>query len=268
MSEDLKKPDGEVVGDTKVEEVELSPVELEASEQGWVPKEQWVEAGNDPEEWRTAKEFRDRGVLYKDLHGTKRDLKQTQATLTALQKHHKYVFEKAHRAAVADLKREKRAAMANEEFDRVEAIDEEIEQANTEFQTAATQLDAAAPVNAGPHPDFQAWISMNPWYERDADLREEADAVGMVYFNKNTSTPPQQVLKHVAEVMRKRHPDKFGQKKVAPNPTAAVNRTQTKGREVDIELDAMEREIMNTLVKGGTMTEKQYKDELKKVKGL
>lgn len=252
------------------EAVELTPTEQAAKEQGWVPKEEWVEAGNSPDDWRSAKEFQDRGELYKSLHGTKRELKQTQATLTALQKHHKYVFEKAHKAAVADLKREKRVAMQNEQFDRVEQIDEELEQANEAFQTQKVELDQAhqAANVQTPNPDFQNWVNVNPWYERDSDLREEADATGLVYFNKNPGTPPAQVLKYVAEAMKKRHPEKFGVKRAAPNPTVGVDRTNTKSRVAEIQLDAMETEIMNTLVKDGVMTAAEYKAELKKVKGL
>jgi hypothetical protein len=131
MSEEQKKEAEQEVGD-KEEVVEPSDVELQAMDQGWVSKEEWEESGRDPNEWRPAKEFVERGELYKSLHQTKRDLKQTQAALTSLQQHHQYVFEKAHAKALDDLKREKRAAVREEEHELAEQIDEEIDRLKEE----------------------------------------------------------------------------------------------------------------------------------------
>ena len=104
----------------QVEQVTISPTEQTAREQGWVSKEEWEADGKDVEAWRPAKEFVDRGELYKSIHTTKRELKQTQASLAALQKHHAYVFEKAQKQALEELKREKRLAIRNEDFEKLE----------------------------------------------------------------------------------------------------------------------------------------------------
>ena len=68
--------------------------------------------------------------------------------------------------------------------------------------------------------------------------------------------------------MKKQFPEKFGVKRAAPNPVSGGDRQARKGpKESDFELDDMERDIMNTLVKSGTMTEAEYRAELKKVRG-
>lgn len=261
-----EKKEVEVKDDTETT-VELSPVEQEALEQGWVPKTKWVEDGGNPDEWRSAKEFKDRGELYKTIHSTKRELKQTQATLTALQKHHQFVFEKAHKQAVADLKQEKRAAMVNEDFDRVEQLDTAIEEAVEEHQKAKQELVQVQVEETGQHPEFTAWVDRNQWYERDEDLRDEADSVGIVYAKKHQGVPPAEVLKAVEKEMKRRHPEKLGVKRAAPNPAAGVDRSNkpVKASGGD-DLDEMERDIMRTLVKSGVMTEAEYKAELRKAK--
>lgn len=270
----------EKVEQTPVEEkveqvVEPTPVELEAREQGWVSKDEWVESGREESEWRPAKEFVERGDLYRTIHSTKRELRQTQAALTALQRHHQYVFEKAHAQALQELKSQKRQAIRNEDMEEVAAIEDEIERREQEYHTekqAQTQVaQATQAASQGVHPDFQAWQSRNQWYTNDPDLREFADATGMVYASKNPGVNPVEVLQYVEQKVKKQFPDKFGSRKAtAPSPTASVNRQSTSRSVKDdgFQLDEMERQIMDTLVKTGTMTEAEYKAELKKAKGL
>ena len=267
MTEPEKKKEAE-----EAHAVVPSEVEVSAREQGWVSEEEWVESGRSADEWRPAKEFVDRGELYKSIHQTKRELKQTQSALTALQKHHQFVFEKAHQKAIDDLKREKRVAIKNEDFERLEAVEEEIETAQetyNEQKQAQAQLQVETQIPTV-HPEFQAWQTRNSWYATDSDLQEFADAVGLVYAKKNPGTSPHDVLKHVEKQVRTKFPEKFGaQKTAAPNPTASADRqkTRTSTKSDDLQLDDMERDIMHTLVKTGVMTEAEYKAELRKVKG-
>jgi len=229
-----------------------------------------VESGREADEWRPAKEFVGRGELYKTIHSTRRDLKQTQAALTALQKHHQYVFEKAHKQALAELKQQKRTAIRENDLERLEELDSQIEEVQEKHQEEKVALTTqqAEVATAGVHPEFAGWQERNPWYTVDSDLREYADAVGLIYFNKNPGVTPQQVLAYVEQGVRKKFPEKFGTRKAAPNAVAGVNKSlgNKKGPSDRFELDPMEREIMNTLVKSGAITEEQYIADLKKVK--
>lgn len=264
--------------ETKVEEkpdvevhVEPTPYEEQAREQGWVGKEEWAEQGRDVNEWRPAKEFVDRGELYKTLHSTRRDLKQTQHALTALQRHHQFVFERAHKQAIADLKKDRRMAFQEEDMGRVEAIESEIEELEDQHKkevqaVVATQQQTQ---NTIP-PEFTAWIDRNSWYLMDKDLQNEADSIGIVFMNKNPGSTPQIVLDHVGKETRKRHPEKFGQKKAALSAVASVNKTSSaaKKKSDDFELTDMEREMMNTFVRSKVMTEEQYISDLRKVRDM
>ena len=250
------------------EEIVQSPTELTAREQGWVNKEEWVADGKDAETWRPAKEFVDRGELYKSIHATKRELKQTQATLTALQKHHAFVFEKAQKQALEELKREKRAAIKDEDFQKLEAVEEDIEKLQEQHKQEKEAFVAEAQIQSGPHPDFVAWTEQNIWYRDDEDLREYADFKGIKYTQKNPGVSPSEVLAYVSKEVKKQFPEKFGVKKAAPNAVLGVNKTNSTSRKVmaDDDLTETELEIMKELVSTKTLTEAQYRAELKKVK--
>lgn len=256
--------------ETKTEEVkepEWSQLELEVMDQGWVPKEQWVEAGNSPDDWRSAKEFKERGELFSKIHQLNRETRSQQAALDSMKRHHQFVFEQAHKRALADLKKERRMAMRDEDMDRVEAIEEEMETLNESHEKQREQFQVqSSPAQAAP--ELAAFIGRNQWYETDPELRDEADAVGLVFANRNPGSTPASVLKHVEDTIKKRHPEKFAPKKAAPNAVAAVDRTRSSRKaESGYQLDEMETKIMNDLVRAGVMTKEEYIADLKKAKG-
>lgn len=243
----------------------LTPVEQSAKAQGWVTKDEWVAQGKDPNEHRSAKEFVDRGELYKSIHTTKRELKQTQAALTALQRHHQYVFEKAHQQAVRDLKMEKRLAMRDGDLERADELDEQIGQVVMQHQQEKAEIARAVQVEQGPPPEFQAFLDSNQWYITDKEMRDEADAIGFVYINNGGNRAD--LFPYVAKKMREKFPEKLGVRRAAPSPTVSGDRT-ARSKANDIQLDETETQIMKSLVASGTMTEAEYKAELKKAKGI
>jgi hypothetical protein len=271
VSEELKVADTTVVEDPKDVTpeaevvVEVSPVEQQAMEQGWVPLEDWKASGRSEAEWRPAKEFVERGEIFKTLHTTKRELKQTQATLDALARHHQYVFEKAHQQALRDLRAEKRLAMRESDMERLEEIETEIEQLNDKHvqeKTAMLREQAVARTAATPAPEFQTFVNRNPWYIADKQLRDEADAIGFVHLNNGGTT--ETLLAHVEKEIKKKFPEKFGVKRSAPNAVAGVNRTGKAPARESFELTQSQREVMNRFVEKGIMTAEQYIKELKK----
>lgn len=242
---------------------ELNPVEQQAIEQGWVPKAEWEAAGKDAAEWRPAKEFVERGELYKSIHQTKRELKQTQAALDALQRHHRYVFEKAHQQAIRDLRAEKRLAIRNDDIERLEEIETEIEQLQDQHQKEVAVVAAQAQTQTVA-PEFQSFVDRNQWYLTDKSLRDEADATGFIYLNNGGSRDG--LFAHVEKEMKRKFPDKFGVRRAAPNAVAGVDKTGKKAASKDdFPMSSEERKIMMTFVDQGIMSEAEYIKELKKV---
>lgn len=244
---------------------EPSPVEVEARDQGWVSKEEWVESGKSADEWRPAKEFVERGELYKSIHQTKRELKQTQAALDALQRHHQMVYDKAYQTALSDLKQQKRQAIREGNLEDLEAVEERIDELQEQRVKEKEQFVEAQRNQSGPPPELVDFQSRNPWYGVDKGMTDDADAAGFVHLKNGGSK--ETLLAHVEKEMRKRYPEKFGIKRAAPNAVAPVAKQTKVVKEPDVEMDDNEREAMRTFVRMGVMTEQQYKAELKKAKG-
>lgn len=257
------------VVETKVDEpvvlAEVSPVEEDARGQGWVSKEEWVETGRSAEDWKTAKDFIKDGEFIKTISSLKKEQKQTQAALGALQRHHKFVFEKAHAKAVEDLKLERRAALRADDIDAVEAIEEKIAEVNTEYvRSAQTMAQEQATINIGPPQELVDFVQRNPWYQNDSDLRDEADAIGFVYLNKGGERSG--LLSHVERKIKQKFPEKFGVKRAAPNAVAAPNRAGTKAKVDNFQLSSDEMEIARTFERQGVMSVADYSKELKRAK--
>ena len=265
MSDETVVETKEVAAEVQV--VEVDPVEAEAREQGWVNNDEWVAQGKDPNEHRSAKEFKERGEIYRSLHSTRRELKQTQAALNVLQRQHQFVFEKAHKKAMDDLKRERRFAMKEGDADLLEDVEKEMEEKELEARAARQAMaQAAAASQEVTSTEFDTFLQRNPWYAADQDLRDEADAIGFVYLNKGGTKD--NLLKHVETKIKQKYPEKFGAvKRGAPAPTANGDRTARPSKN-DIQLDEFETKIMNDLVRSGEMTEAQYKAALKQAKGI
>ena len=253
----------EAAGD---KEVTLSSTETKAVEQGWKPKEEWVADGGDPDEWRSAKEFVDRGDLLKQIHNQNRKFKQIESSFTALKQHHGAVYEKAYKDAVAALKSARRAAMVDGDIERVEMIEDKIEETQAEFNENKAKLEAEQASNK-PNPQFVEWVDQNTWYEENEDLREFADVLGVAYARKHPGISPDKVLKHVETEVKKKFPEETGTRKAAPNPVSRVDKSS--GRKAaggtQYQLTETETEIMKNFVRTGVMTKEQYIAELKKV---
>lgn len=269
MTEEIKPdvPAVEVEAVVEAAVAQVDPVAEQATAQGWVPKEEWVKQGKSADEWRPAKEFVERGELYKSIHTTKRELKQTQAALTALQRHHQYVFEKARIQALDELKKERRMALREGDLETVEVLDDRIEDTTKQFEEEKARLvESQAAVQVGPPPEFEEWKSQNTWYETDNELKEYADAIGIIYINKNPKAPPVEVLKHIDGKMRKQYPDKFGVRRAAPNAVAAVDRTAQKAKGSFTMADVPEemRPVIRNFCESTGMSEADYIKQLKK----
>jgi len=242
--------------------------EAEALEQGWMPEDDWVAAGRDPDEWRNAREFVDRGKLLNELHNVKRQLRQNTEATDVLRAHHNKVYESAYQNAVRQLRAERRDALRDEDFEKADAIEERIEELKEQRQSEKQKetVQRAQPTNEA----FVTWKARNQWYEKDQDLKEAADAFGIVYASKNPNATPDEVFKHVEKRVKDTFTAKFGGDRfTAPSPVASVsqrNRPANKSQSVTLTDD--ERKAMETLVKRGHMTEEEYMKDIKTMRGV
>ena len=262
MTEEVKPVDnveGEATTAEATETTELTPVEQEMSKLGWKPKDQWE---GDPDEWRSAKEFKERGELFKKISDLKRNLGTTQNALSALQQHQKTIFERAAANALADAKAALKLAVKEGDEEAAEQLAEKVQEESDNLAKARAQ--AVAP--AAPPVELEVWKEQNStWYQVDEVMTAFADAKGHAYIREQLSRgykpSNQDVLDHVDAKMREKFPSAFGGKRAAPSavgPGSSPSRPTRKTSDLESQLDDASRRVMQSLVDGKVMTKEQY----------
>lgn len=244
------------------EQPTISPVEQRAMEQGWVPQEQW---DGDPDLWRPAKEFVDRGELFKKIDEGKREIKQLRQAMEEFGKHHAKVRDIEYQRALATLKAQKRDAVAEGDADAVVEIDDRIDELKEVRRAEAAQPQQ--PVEAQPDPLFVNWVNRNQWYSNDSDMKAVADNAGR-NAAVNGITDKKELLEAVEKAVRRAFPHKF----TNPNreKPGVVEGSTNKGGSTNKDTFAMsdaEKRIMRKIVSTGAISEEQYIKEYKATRG-
>lgn len=199
--------------------------EAEAKREGWKDLEAWTAAGNDPERHRPAKDFVEAGEKIVPLMKAKLTrLEKKYATLEkSVQQERKATLEAMKAQNTAYEARVKEAlAEAHDKGDgkKVVELQDKLDEAKEKGKEIAQELKA--PVAQDP-PEFLEFLEGNDWYSTDEDLRDEADAIGLVIRRKNPELAADKFFAEVARKVKAAHPDKFGRKPPAPDASARSN---------------------------------------------
>src|SRR3990167_7948855 len=138
VSEEVEVEDEETTEEVDSDEAEWSEEELQAMDSGWKPQDKW---DGDPDDWVTAKQFNRNGEYLRKIHNQNRKIKQLDDVVGNLAKQQKQIFD----AGYAKAKRELKSALreANKEGDdaTADAIEERIEQLETQHQADVKVID-------------------------------------------------------------------------------------------------------------------------------
>jgi len=250
--------------------VESTPVEStpqvdsyedDARAQGWKPKEEYE---GDPNKWRPAKEFVERGELFGKIDTMGKELKETRKALKMLQEHHTKVKETEYNRAVVELKALQKRHLEEGNSDGYLETTELLHDLKTE-QKAREVVNETAPPKVDQR--FVDWVANNRWYEKEVEMREYADVVGNGYAARNPGIDPEDVLVYVTKQVRKQFADKF----VNPNrtkPSAVEGASTGAANKSSFELTEDERRVMNTFVRQGVMSKEEYIAQVKQMKGV
>ena len=159
--------------------------------------------------------------------------------------------KKAVEKAIRELKVERKAAIDDGDHERIEAIDEEIE-----------QQKVAKPEN---NPILDAWLAQNPWYRNDEELAIEADIIAQQLsatgrYKPDNQADYQKLLSHVETRVKKAFPDKFKNPKKDNPPEVESGRAspQSQSKHTYADLPAEAKKACDTFVRDGLMTKEQY----------
>lgn len=248
--------------DTPKTEVKVDPYEAEAREQGWKPKEDYE---GEPDKWRPAKEFVERGELFGKIDTMGKELKETKKALKMLQEHHTKVKETEYKRAVDELKTLQKKHLEEGNSDGYLETTELLTDLKAE-QKAREVLSTQQVEQPQTDPRFNAWVDRNPWYAKDAEMRQYADVIGLGYAQANQGLDPEDVLKYVSIQVKARYKDKFEN----PNrnkPSPVEGTSQNASTKESFQLTDDERKVMNTFLRTNTMTKEEYIAQVKAMRG-
>ena len=258
MSEEIKN--AEVAAEPQ--ERVYTPVEQEAMAQGWRPKEEFE---GDPERFIDAGEFVRRGELFSKIDHQNKELKQLRNAMDQFKQHHAMVEQKAYERAVADLKKQRKEALAEGDVDQYDHIDNQLEALKDQREAELVRAAQVAQQNAPQvDPAFTAWVAKNPWYTSDVTMAGAANAYGMDLARQGL--PPLEVLKRVEAHIKQEFKHKFtnpNREKPSAVESPGVRGT---GAKTKYQPSEMEKRVGQNLVRSGAFEKvEDYYAELEKM---
>lgn len=267
MSDEAQGQEGQETKQTEQtqEVVQISPDEERASSRGWVPKEQWVEAGNKEEDWKPAKLFNEHGDMIGKLRAQEKKLQETERALQFLHQKNQEIYSTGYQAAIKQLRAEKREALAEGDLVKADEIDEKIDETQQQLQ-AVKQQPAPKPTQVDP--EHTEWLERNSWYN-DGVMQKFADALAIEYIRVNNGqVTASDVRDFVEKEVKKEFPHKFQSKttQAAPSPDGEgrggggknASGLDSRLAKAKSEMTDEQRNIMKTMLKSTGMTEKKY----------
>lgn len=247
--------------------VQHSSDEETARLNGWVPKEEWT---GDPDKWREAKSFNDRGELFQKIDSLGKELKETRKAMKMLQEHHTKVKETEYKRAVDELKALQKKHLEEGNSDGYLETTELLTDLKAEQKSREVYAEVTP---AQPDPRFVAWVDANKWYNKDQEMREYADVVGMGFSKRNPNLDPEEVLQYVTNEVRARFKDKFvNPNRSKPSAVEGASTAQASNKS-SFELTDDEKRVMNSFMRAGIigangMSKEEYISQVKATRGV
>lgn len=260
-TQDIKQPEGEATPP------QYSDTEQRAMSQGWVPKDEW---DGDPDQWRPAKEFLDRGELFKKIDEQNRTIKEFKRVLDEFGKHHSQVRKVEYERALADLKAAKKEALVEGDADAVIDIDEKMQLVREKQKEAE-----ASPAAKLPEPSvsennvvFRNWVDRNGWYENNKAMRAYADRIGNELGSQGGMSPTD-ILAAVEREVKKEFAHKFeNPNRAKPGAVEGGGAKGSGKRDTFVPTEEERRVARRFAATIPGYTEEQYYSELKKTRGV
>lgn len=238
-------------------------IEDRAREQGWRPKEDYE---GDPSKWVSAETFVAKGELIDRIESLGKKLKESEKTIKMLADHNLKVKESEFKRAVEYLKSQKKVAYENGDVDKIIELDDKIAEVR---ETQKAQANVVRDTPTDPHPDFTAWASDNKWYERNTEMRADADTFGEAYLRNNPTKTPREVLEFVTTKIKKTYPEEFSNpNRNRPSGVEGGGGTRQGTSRDSFSLTEEETRVMNTFVRKEIMTKDEYIAQVKATRGI
>jgi len=251
---------------------EISEVEVQAREQGWVPKDEWQ---GDPAKWRPADIFVDRGELLTKIKSQSTEMRELKGMLNHLSEQNRKLYEAGYQRAIGELANQRDAAIEAGDTRAVRELDTQI-RAHEKALDETSKPTVVADSRKVAEENYKAFLTRNKWYEQDEAMQDWANGRAVRFKNANPNAQDTEVYEHLEEEARKKYPDKF--KRVgAPSPDGKGDRAGGSPPKKDgggdfekllASLPEDQASIARNLVKRGYVTKEKYMQDLKAVGGF
>ena len=261
---------------------EVAPeIRQEAEAQGWVPKDRF--RGNESD-WVDADTFVKRGReilpilrknnenLIKDLNQTKEQLKEFREAAEEFKKFQKEAYERKaqdYESRIQELKESRAQAISDGDGQKVNALDDALDQAKEDFKEAKQAIKDADVVKAPQEttqeaidPGLQVWLDRNSWFGQDKRMTSIVNGIGESLRLEFPGLKGQPFLDKLDEVLAEEFPNKFGSKKQSPasrveSGSGRQSRSGSNAQSYD-NLPAEAKAACDRFVKQKLMTREQY----------
>lgn len=233
------------------EEAEAEEVETEEAEQpepepegdkpadlpkGYMTQEEWVAAGNDPDEWRSPEVFKERGYWLKKQREMKQEFENRIENLNTLQQAQLTMQRQ-------ELTRRRDEAIDMADKEAVRGFDKQIKTLDDQAALVAKQPAQQQQVEIPPV--VQQWNQRNPWINDDKDPRT-AYAQRLFAKSLNETGDYEQAVRTVDAAIATH----FGQKKKATPAPVEDGKTRSRGKDAPQitfnDLTAQEQKIWDS----------------------
>jgi hypothetical protein len=213
MSSEGENEVNEVVvetADPKTEEKidEKAALEAKARGIGWVDKSEYK---GDPAKWRDAAEFVERGenllpLVKAQNKRLEREVAELKQTTRELGDYLSKTEQRAYDRALADLKQQRKEALAAGDGDAFEKADEQIK--TVEREAAEKAAKRAEKKDDGPDPVYSEWEARNSWL-KDTELSEYAEFAAQKLRASGEKATGAEFLDMVTAKVKAQFPAKF-----------------------------------------------------------
>lgn len=253
--------------ENKEEPKGIAPAENKARKNGWLPEDGWH---GDAGDWVDFKEFNLRGELMGRIneqssiinHLTNK-VNDRETALKDMSDLQSKIGEREYKKALNDLLSQKKEALAEDNYDQVVDIDEEISELK-DAKPKPVEAEEPSAVNDTPTPpEIVDWLSKpeQSWYHTNKTLRMLAEGFAVELQQDNPNIPPLELIDKVNKRIRKEMPHKFdtsGDVDTGGEYSSNTTRRNSNGGASFSDLNEEQKAACLRFERLGTLTKDEY----------
>lgn len=232
-------------------------VETKARSMGWVDKSEFR---GDPDKWRPAEEFVERGenmvpLLRSQVKRQEREIAELKQTMQQFADYHSKTEQRALEKAFATLKEQQAAAVAAGDGAAFVKVGEQIDELRKEAESKKAPAQAErAPSEA----EFNEWLSRNTW-ANDVKLQNIGKGIADALVADGETARGVDLLDLVSKEIKQRYPEKFeNPRRNGASSVEGAGSAPRKGGKSYADLPPEAKAACDRFVKQGLTTKERY----------